>query len=194
MLASCAQRLHVVGTNKKEYISGKQLREFRYPASWDNIYCCFFPASPPLPTHPLSWPALTTQMKNKTILITIYGYWVPLLCMVGKVNSQGFLMGTLIIWHLPVSLVYMHCLDIGICTLERQVYSLLPSNSAGEKLVIVFLLDPRYTTSLLVVRVWLWKCLAVFSCLPVCFCLLPCVTRVCECESCVWAARLNEQK
>lgn len=74
-----------------------------------------------------------------------------------------------------VSFLYMQCLDIGIWTLEIQVDLPLPSDSAGEKLVIVFLLGPRHTTSLLVVRVWIQKFLAIFSCPSVCFCLLPCL-------------------
>lgn len=84
-------------------------------------------------------------------------------------------MGVFIFWHLSVSFLCKQCLSIGIWTLEMQVDSLFSSDSAGEKLVTVFLLGPRYSTPLLVVRVWIWKFLAIFSCPSVCFCFLPCL-------------------
>lgn len=51
-----------------------------------------------------------------------------------------------------------------------QVDSLLPYNSGGEELVVVFFfsLGPRYAKALLLVSVRLWKFVAVFSCLSVC--------------------------
>lgn len=51
--------------------------------------------------------------------------------------------------------------------------SLLFSDPLGDKLVIVFLLGPRYATSLLVVRVRIWALLAIFSRPSVCCFLLP---------------------
>lgn len=88
--------------------------------------------------------------------------------------------------HIHQFLLYVQCLDICIWTLELQVDSPLPSNSADEKPVIVFLLgyyissDGQGLNLEIPSYIFLSFCVFPSRSLSVYF-----LTCVCECACCV---------